>query len=100
MIRKGLILGLTRQNLFGQAWVFGALLPVNKLIGVPRRPATRRIHKLQHFHPGHFISVWVHCGYLVHEIDSWMWGEYGRQYAPNAVEDDSPPDEHYEREIP
>ena len=28
MIRKGQILGITRQNLFGQAWVFGALLHV------------------------------------------------------------------------
>ena len=26
MIRKGQILGITRHNLFGQAWVFGALL--------------------------------------------------------------------------
>jgi transposase, IS6 family len=26
MIRKGQVLGITRQNLWGQAWVFGALL--------------------------------------------------------------------------
>ena len=26
MIRKGRVLGITRQNLHGQAWVFGALL--------------------------------------------------------------------------
>ena len=26
MIRKGQVLGITRQNLYGQAWVFGALL--------------------------------------------------------------------------
>jgi transposase, IS6 family len=28
MIRKGQVLGITRQNLHGQAWVFGALLAV------------------------------------------------------------------------
>ena len=28
MIRKGQVLGIPRQNLFGQAWVFGALLQV------------------------------------------------------------------------
>jgi len=28
MIRKGQVLGITRQNLHGQAWVFGALLQV------------------------------------------------------------------------
>ena len=28
MIRKGQVLGITRQNLHGQAWVFGALLKV------------------------------------------------------------------------
>jgi transposase-like protein len=28
MIRKGQVLGITRQNLHGQAWVFGALLGV------------------------------------------------------------------------
>jgi transposase, IS6 family len=28
MIRKGQVLGITRQNLYGQAWVFGALLHV------------------------------------------------------------------------
>ena len=26
MIRKGQVLGITRSNLYGQAWVFGALL--------------------------------------------------------------------------
>jgi transposase-like protein len=26
MIRKGQVLGISRQNLYGQAWVFGALL--------------------------------------------------------------------------
>jgi hypothetical protein len=26
MIRKGYVLGITRQNLHGQAWVVGALL--------------------------------------------------------------------------
>jgi hypothetical protein len=26
VIRKGQVLGITRQNLYGQAWVFGALL--------------------------------------------------------------------------
>lgn len=40
--------------------------------------------------PGKFSSVWAHCGYLAHEIDEWMWAEYGRQYAPNALEDDPP----------
>lgn len=30
-----------------------------------------------------------------------MWGEYGRQYAPKALEDDDPPPrEAYEHEIP
>ena len=28
MIRKGQVLGITRHNLHGQAWVFGALLGV------------------------------------------------------------------------
>src|SRR6516165_6301475 len=28
MIRKGQVLGITRKNLFGQAWVFGALLGI------------------------------------------------------------------------
>jgi hypothetical protein len=28
MIRKGQVLGITRKNLHGQAWVFGALLAV------------------------------------------------------------------------
>jgi transposase, IS6 family len=28
MIRKGQVLGIARHNLFGQAWVFGALLGV------------------------------------------------------------------------
>jgi hypothetical protein len=28
MIRKGQVLGVTRQNLHGQAWVFGALLGI------------------------------------------------------------------------
>src|ERR1700758_714714 len=28
MIRKGQVLGITRHNLYGQAWVFGALLGV------------------------------------------------------------------------
>lgn len=28
MIRKGQVLGITRHNLHGQAWVFGALLAV------------------------------------------------------------------------
>jgi hypothetical protein len=50
------------------------------------------------WHPGHFVSVWVHCGYLAHEIDEQMWGEYRRQYAPNALEDDPPECEPYERE--
>jgi hypothetical protein len=36
--------------------------------------------------PGRFISVWVHCGYLTHEIDSWMFAEYGKEYGP--MEDD------------
>ncbi len=26
MIRKGQVLGITQQNLYGQAWVFGFLL--------------------------------------------------------------------------
>jgi hypothetical protein len=26
MIRKGQVLGITKKNLYGQAWVFGALL--------------------------------------------------------------------------
>jgi hypothetical protein len=26
MIRKGQVLGITRQNLYGQAWVLGAVL--------------------------------------------------------------------------
>lgn len=26
VIRKGQVLGITRQNLYGQAWVFGAAL--------------------------------------------------------------------------
>jgi len=50
------------------------------------------------WHPGHFISVWVHCGYLGHEIDEWMWAEYGRHYAPNAMEDDPPDHEPDDRE--
>jgi len=29
MIRKGQVLGITRRNLHGQAWVFGALLGLN-----------------------------------------------------------------------
>ena len=29
MIRKGQVLGITRKNLHGQAWVFGALLGIN-----------------------------------------------------------------------
>jgi transposase-like protein len=29
MIRKGQVLGITRKNLYGQAWVFGALLGLN-----------------------------------------------------------------------
>jgi hypothetical protein len=29
MIRKGQVLGITRKNLHGQAWVFGALLGLN-----------------------------------------------------------------------
>ena len=28
LIRKGQVLGITRKNLFGQAWVFGALLGI------------------------------------------------------------------------
>jgi hypothetical protein len=28
MIRKGQVLGITRQNLHGQAWVFGTLLGI------------------------------------------------------------------------
>jgi hypothetical protein len=28
MIRKGQVLGITRHNLYGQAWVFGDLLKV------------------------------------------------------------------------
>ena len=28
MIRKGQVLGITRQNLYGQAWVLAALLEV------------------------------------------------------------------------
>ena len=74
--------------------------------GIQRSKFTARVkHGLKEtsetWHPGHFVSVWVHCGYLAHEIDSWMWGEYGRQYAPNALEDDDPaPREEYEHEIP
>lgn len=41
--------------------------------------------------PDRFASVSAHCWYLAHEIDSWMWAEYGRQYAPDAMEDDDPP---------
>jgi hypothetical protein len=29
MIRKGQVLGITRKNLHGQAWVLGALLGIN-----------------------------------------------------------------------
>jgi hypothetical protein len=29
MIRKGQVLGITKTNLYGQAWVFGALLGVH-----------------------------------------------------------------------
>ena len=29
MIRKGQVLGITKKNLYGQAWVFGALLGVH-----------------------------------------------------------------------
>lgn len=29
MIRKGQVLGITKKNLHGQAWVFGALLGIN-----------------------------------------------------------------------
>jgi hypothetical protein len=29
MIRKGQVLGITKQNLHGQAWVFGSLLGLN-----------------------------------------------------------------------
>jgi hypothetical protein len=36
--------------------------------------------------PGHFISLENHCYYLAHEIDSWMFSEYGKEYAP--MEDD------------
>lgn len=73
--------------------------------GMRRSKFTARVkHGLKEanetWRPGHFIAVWVHCGYLAHEVDSWMWGEYGRQYAPNALEDDFPPSEHNEREIP
>jgi hypothetical protein len=32
--------------------------------------------------PGHFISVWVHCGYLTHEIDSWMFAEIRQGVRP------------------
>jgi hypothetical protein len=49
--------------------------------------------------PGKFSSVWAHCGHLAHEIDEWMWAEYGRQYAPDALEDDPPRREPYEREV-
>jgi hypothetical protein len=28
MIRKGQVLGITRNNLSGQAWIFGALLGI------------------------------------------------------------------------
>jgi hypothetical protein len=28
MIRKGQVLGITRKNLLGQAWLFGALLGI------------------------------------------------------------------------
>jgi hypothetical protein len=45
MIRKGQVLGITRRNLHGQAWVFGALLGLaraqadrlRKLLSVPSR---------------------------------------------------------------
>jgi len=29
MIRKGQVLGITKKNLHGQAWVFGSLLGLN-----------------------------------------------------------------------
>jgi len=29
MIRKGQVLGITKKNLYGQAWVFGSLLGLN-----------------------------------------------------------------------
>ena len=29
MIRKGQVLGITKANLYGQAWIFGALLGIN-----------------------------------------------------------------------
>jgi len=29
MIRKGQVLGITKENLHGQAWVFGSLLGLN-----------------------------------------------------------------------
>lgn len=41
--------------------------------------------------PDRFASISAHCWYLAHEIDRWMWAEYGRQYAPDAMEDDDPP---------
>jgi hypothetical protein len=76
-----------------------------ELPGIQRSKFTARAkHGLKEtnemWHPGHFISVWVHCGYLAHEIDGWMWAEYGRQYAPDALEDDPPRCEPYERGVP
>lgn len=29
MIRKGQVLGITKANLYGQVWIFGALLGLN-----------------------------------------------------------------------
>jgi hypothetical protein len=43
--------------------------------------SSRRAALKETWQPGHFISVWVHRGYLVHEIDSWMFAEYGKEYA-------------------
>jgi hypothetical protein len=80
-----------RNKIVHSKWAHDFRVP-----GIQRSKFTARVkHGLKEtketWHPGHFVSVWVHCGYLAHEIDSWMWGEYGRQYAPNALEDDGPP---------
>jgi hypothetical protein len=85
-----------RNKIIHSKWQHDFRLP-----GIQRSKFTARAkHGLketkQTWHPGHFISVWVHCGYLAHEIDQWMWGEYRRQYASNALEDD-PEDQDYLR---
>jgi len=50
MIRKGQVLGITRKNLHGQAWVFGTLLGVNYRPAGTATPTSAFLKALlQHF---------------------------------------------------